>query len=186
MVKIYIQKSPLHVIIRSALEVYNNETIGCLYGNVKEKKSGKIYIIESAQPYQNAERKKTVTSVDDYPTEALQIGIEKLVGDYHSHTKYSNNNGLQIPLLRLSNEDIADILKIRKELNNLDYMCLLITINKTNRKWLLKQYLDEVYGTLKLNGSNYLIHIKSYYFIGKRKRIANLMIRKGLLKNIFE
>ena len=184
MVNIYIEKSPLHVIVRSGLEVYCNtyhrETLGCLYGKNIDKKSGRIYIVENAQPYQEAERMPSNIMVDHHSQGVLELGIENTIGDYHSHTKYSTNNGFRYPCLALGDDDIQDMLK------NPENIAVLLTVKKTNRRWPLKLYHDEIYGTILFNNTNYLIHIRAYYLENRRKRIANLMIQKRLLKGIFE
>lgn len=181
MVKVYIEKSPLHVIIRSCLEPrYNRETIGNLYGEIQDKKSGKNYIVENAQSHQEAELKPSNTYFDSHSESALEWGIENIIGVYHSHTKYPTKNGFRYPILSLSDIDLKEMIK------NHEQIWVLLTIKKTNRKWPLKQYNDEIYGTVLFKDAHHLIHIRPYYLIGKSKRIAEIKIQKRLLKKLFE
>lgn len=179
MADVVVRRDPLLVFVRSAIEFYPSEVVGYIYGDVHD--SG--WIVDHAQPVQQvkyrgrSEVENTARSVD-----ALTWGTDSLdtmLGTYHSHTRYANGNGVQLPLLVLSRADMQDMIDREERLS------VLVTVNKTNRRWRLRGYRDEVYGTILFRKECYLVHLRAYYLEGRRKRIGEIKIQRRVLQKLF-
>ncbi|HLD06034.1 MAG TPA: hypothetical protein VJC16_00685 [Candidatus Nanoarchaeia archaeon] len=70
-------------------------------------------------------------------------------------------------------------------IENEEDVALLLTVNKTNRRWPSRQHPDDVYGTIFFQDDPYLVHIRAYYLEGRRKRIGNIRVQQRVLQKLF-
>lgn len=150
--EIFLEEKAFTNIIMSAAEVYKLECYGCLLGY----KLASAIIVETAIPYQTAERSYSAVELKKRQRAVIENVLKnfpklKAVGEYHSHPQRGDIKGNT----NLSESDVDNI--------KVEDLEIVIAINNKQRSRQWKYNEDK---TLSGSFADYYFRMAAYYFNG--------------------
>jgi len=150
--EVFLEEKAFTNIIMSAAEVFKHECYGCLLGY----KLDSSIIVETAIPYQTAERSFSAVELKKKQRDVIEKVLKtfpklKAIGEFHSHPQHGDAKGITA----LSDSD-------RENLKEED-LEIIIAINNKQRSRQWKYNEDK---TLSGSFSDYYFKIAAYYYNG--------------------
>lgn len=150
--EVFLEETAFTNIIMSSAEVYKHECYGCLLGY----KLDSAIIVETAIPYQKAERSYSAVELKRKQRAVIEKVLEsfpklRAVGEYHSHPQ----RGVIKGSIELSESDVENI--------KLEDLEVVIAINnkQRSRQW---KYNEDM--TLSGSFTDYYFRMAAYYHNG--------------------
>lgn len=171
---IYISSSAFSTIVSSALETYDNECTGLLFGYINPDPDEARYEVWSVIPHQIVyDRARNFVTEDPMAYHRLKTFQEKVIGystlgGFHSHpeaTPYRSK--LDLNYLKEKNHYVEVIISIRE-------------IDEDRSEWKISKDDMECHGSFIIGSQFYKIRMIAYYLKGNRA--FRLAIRSGYIE----
>jgi hypothetical protein len=184
MTQIHLLNSSMQALVRGGIEAHHYEAFAYLYGRAE----GEIVKIDHAQFSQTARRKPTkiyLSGKFERRMDWVPKDLEHVVGDFHTHAPWWNNESRHQPILAVGEGDEAAM----REGDYPEHVALIMTIKQVRA--CRKPHITDtrISGTVIVDNTKYNIALAGYYLDNGvrdgRIRRAELQVQKETLDAIF-